>query len=77
MSKHSTKKLIDEIELLPVEERIKVVDSVLQTLNPTDQKMEKLWIDAAEKRLKELQSGEVTGIPEEQVFEKVKERFST
>lgn len=77
MSEESTKKLIDEIESLPVEERVKVVDSVLQTLNPEDNELEKKWIVVAEKRLKELQSGEAAGIPGDQVFDKVQKRFST
>lgn len=76
MSEHSTKKLINEIESLPVEERVKIVDSVLQTLNPEDKELEKKWIDIAESRLKELQSRKAAGIPGDQVLDKVKKRLA-
>ena len=40
----NTKEIIDEISLLPVEERAIIVDSLLKTLNPIEQDIEKEWI---------------------------------
>lgn len=76
MSDLTTKRLIKEIESLPIEERARVADSVLKTLNPVDQEIEKQWIDIAEKRLKDLESGKVKSIPGEEVFKKIQRRFS-
>lgn len=76
MSEASTKKLIEEIESLPIEERARVADSVLKSLNPVDSEIEKKWIQTAEKRLKEIQTGKVDTIPGEKVFEKIQNRFS-
>lgn len=76
MSENSTKKLIDEIESLPVDERAKVAESVLKTLNPVDSEIERKWIKTAERRLEEIQSGRVDTIPGEKVFEKIQNRFS-
>jgi len=76
MSDYSTKKLIDEIESLPIEERTKVADAVLQSLNPQNKELEEKWIITAERRLTELKSGEVAGISGDQVFEKAQKRFS-
>lgn len=76
MSESSTKKLIEEIESLPVEERARVADSVLKSLNPIDSEIEKKWMQTAERRLEEIQSGKVDSIPGEKVFEKIQERFS-
>ncbi len=76
MGNLTTKKLIEEIESLPVEDRVLVADSVLKSLNPVDQEIEKKWIEVAEKRLDELKSGEVKGISGEEVFEKIQKRFS-
>lgn len=76
MSDLTTKRLIKEIESLPIEERARVADSVLKTLNPVDQEIEKQWIDIAEKRLKDLESGKVKSISGEEVFKKIQRRFS-
>lgn len=76
MSDLTTKRLIKEIESLPIEERARVADSVLKTLNPVDQEIEKQWIDIAEKRLKDLESEKVKSIPGEEVFKKIQRRFS-
>ncbi len=76
MGNLTTKKLIEEIESLPVEDRVLVADSVLKSLNPVDQGIEKKWIEVAEKRLDELKSGEIKGISGEKVFGKIQKRFS-
>lgn len=76
MSDNTTKRLIEEIESLPVDERIRVADSVLQSLNTTNREIEDVWIETAENRLRELKSGKVTPISEEQVFDKIKKQFS-
>ncbi|TVQ16659.1 MAG: addiction module protein [Balneolaceae bacterium] len=76
MSDRSTKKLIEEIESLPVEDRILVAESVLNTLNPADPETDKLWLEVAEQRVDELKSGTATAIPGDDVFSKIQQRFS-
>jgi len=76
MSDRTTKRLIREIESLPVDERILVADSVLKTLNPVDQDIEDQWIAVAETRLNEMKSGKIQPIPGDEVFEKIQNRFS-
>jgi putative addiction module component (TIGR02574 family) len=76
MSELTTNRLIEQIESLPVDDRIRVVDSVLKTLNPVDQEIEDDWIEVAENRLRDLKSGNVISIPGEDVFERVQKRFS-
>ncbi len=76
MSDITTKKLIEEIESLPVEDRVLVADSVLKSLNPADEEIEKKWIEVAEKRLNELKTGKVKGISGEEVFEKIHRLYS-
>jgi len=76
MSNQTTNRLIEQIESLPVDERIRVADSVLKSLNSVDQETEDEWITEAENRLRDLKSGKVKSIPGEEVFEKIQERFS-
>jgi putative addiction module component (TIGR02574 family) len=68
----NTARLIDEVSVLPIEERIVVVDSLLRTLNPIDTEIEAAWVAVAERRLDDLLSGRVQPIPAEEIFEKAR-----
>jgi len=71
-----TKELMAEAMSLPVEDRTMFVDLLLKSLNQPESEIEKKWIDVAERRLSEIRSGKVKGIPGEQVFEKIRNDFS-
>lgn len=72
----STTEIIHGAESLPVEERMIVVDSLLRSLNPPDPEMDRKWAAVAKRRLDELHCGKVKTIPGEEVFEKIRLRFS-
>lgn len=72
----ATKKLIDEVLSLPVEERVAIVDSLLKSLNMPDPVIDKEWIEVAKRRLEELRSGKVDPVPGKEVFDRVRERFA-
>ena len=71
----ATKEIIEEAESLPVEERVIVIDSLLQTINPSPPDVEVEWISVAKRRLAELRSGQVKGEPGGEVFARIKNRF--
>jgi hypothetical protein len=72
----NTKKMIDEISALPVEERVMIVDSLLRSLNQPESEIDKKWIAVARQRLLEMRSGEAgVAIPGNEVFDKVWQRF--
>lgn len=72
---HGMKQIIEEAESLPVEERAKVIDSLLRTLNPVSADVDVEWIKVAKRRLEEMRSGRVTAIPGDEVFAKIRGRF--
>jgi len=72
----STLEIIHEAEALPVEERTLVVDSLLLTLNRPDPTIENKWIEVAKRRMEELRSGQVKGIPADKVFARIQQRFA-
>jgi putative addiction module component (TIGR02574 family) len=72
----STAEIIQEAESLPVEERTVVVDSLLRSLNPPNPEIDRKWAAVAKRRLEELRSGRVKPVPGEEVFAKIRERFS-
>lgn len=69
------KKIIEEAESLPVEERALVIDSLLRTLNPPVAEIDIEWVKVAKRRLAELRSARVKAVPGDEVFAKVRERF--
>jgi len=71
-----TADLVAEAISLPVEERARVVDSILQSLNPPDKNIDTKWAEVARRRLEELRTGKVQAVPGDEVFQKVWNRFS-
>jgi putative addiction module component (TIGR02574 family) len=71
-----TTDILNEAISLPVEERAKLVDSLLKTLNSPSLNIDKQWTKIAKRRLMELRSGEVKAVPGEEVFRRIWERFS-
>ncbi len=71
----SKKELIEEVLLLPLEDRAYIIDSLIQSMNPVDLRIDRNWIEVSKIRLNELQSGKVKGIPGDEVFNKIWKRF--
>ena len=71
----NTKELIDEAVSLPIEKRVLVFDSLLQSLNQPESEIDKKWNEVAQKRLMEMRSGKIEPIPGEQVFKKIWNKF--
>ncbi|MFI4862153.1 MAG: addiction module protein [Phycisphaerales bacterium JB063] len=71
----NTRKLIDQIESLPVEGRVAIVDALLRSLNQPDPSVDADWAKEAKRRLDDLRTGRVEGIPADEVFAKARERF--
>ena len=71
----NTKELIEEAVARPVEERALILDSLLRSLNSPESEIDKQWAAVAQRRLIEMRSGVVKGVPGEEVFEKIKQRF--
>ncbi len=73
----ATAKLADQVLSLPCEDRIYLVDGLLESLNaPSREEIDRLWAEEAERRIEELDSGKVEAIPGEQVFAEIRERLA-
>ena len=73
----STTEIIHKATSLPVEERTMVIDPLLRTLNAPDPEIDRQWVTVAKRRLEELRSGRVNPIPGEEVFARIRQRFTT
>lgn len=71
----NTAELMNEAASLPLEERARLVDSLLLTLNPVDDSAAAAWLATARRRLDDLDSGRVEAVPGDEVFERVRRRL--
>jgi hypothetical protein len=67
--------LFKNIEILPIELKTKLVDMLLISLNSLNDSVDNAWIKEANRRKKELETGDVTAISGNEVFRKIQERF--
>ncbi len=71
----TTRELIEEAVSLPVEERARLVDLLLRTLNTPVPDVDRDWLEEARRRLEEFREGKVQAIPGKEVVEGVRRRF--
>jgi len=64
----NTKKLLDEALKLKPEERFTLVEGLINSLDEPDKKLDEIWAEEAEKRLKAYREGKLEGIPMEAIF---------
>ncbi|KVW94289.1 addiction module protein [Thiobacillus denitrificans] len=70
-----TVELIDEVASLPIEERARLVDTLLRSLNTPESAVDSAWMEVAQHRLDELRAGRVESAPGEAVFERIRQRY--
>ncbi len=69
-------KLAEEAMQLPYDERASLVEKLLKSLNvPTRADIDRRWAEEAERRVEEIDRGDVTAIDGEQVFREIRDRF--
>lgn len=71
-----TDDLIDEIVSLPLEDRARMAEALLQSLNPQDDAITAAWLAVANRRLDGVTGGKVQPVPGEQVFERIRQRHT-
>ncbi len=70
-------KVIDEALLLPADARVGLVEKIIESLNlPTRPEIDRLWAEEAEKRVSQIDQGEVELIPGEEVFSKIRNKYA-
>lgn len=68
-------KVINEVLSLPADARIILIEKLLESLNlPTQSEIERLWADEAERRVSQIEKGDVQSISGETVFKKIYEK---
>ncbi len=68
--------LISVAESLPLELKTELIETLLNSLNPSRKEIDELWAKEAEKRVLELRTGKVKAIPGEEVFREIQDKLA-
>ena len=74
--KLSPDSLEDQLLKLDARDRARLAELLLASLDGSDADVEAQWADEAERRLRELRSGVVAGIPADEVFARTRARLA-
>jgi putative addiction module component (TIGR02574 family) len=72
----TTDELVSIAESLPIDLKIELIDKLLESISPSQGEIDELWKVEVERRIDEVESGKVNTIPGEEVFARIRERFS-
>jgi putative addiction module component (TIGR02574 family) len=71
----NAEQLLDAVLALPDEDRLEVAEALIASLQPADQSpLDDSWRDIIRRRSAELRSGQVAGIPWEEVKRRAREK---
>jgi putative addiction module component (TIGR02574 family) len=69
-------KICNEALYLPAEARISLIERLLSSLNlPNQADIDHLWAEEAERRITEIDHGDIKLIPGEQVFDSIRRKY--
>lgn len=67
--------LFDEIDILPIDLKTKIVDKILASITPPNDEIDRLWIEEVNKRKQEIESNSITLVDGDEVFKKLSQRL--
>lgn len=70
-------RIYGEILDLPIEERLGLIDKLVQSITPEPQDIRQAWAEEAEHRYTAYKKGDAIPVPGEEVFKRINERLSS
>ncbi|WP_297483768.1 addiction module protein [Sulfurimonas sp.] len=67
--------LFNEINLLPIDLKTKIVDKLLASITPANSSIDALWVKEVNKRKSDIETNVVTLIHGDEVFQKIAKRL--
>jgi len=67
--------LFEEIDILPIDLKTKIVDRILASITPSNDTIDSLWIKEVNKRKDEIESHQVSLVDGDEVFKKISQRL--
>jgi putative addiction module component (TIGR02574 family) len=72
----AAERVFDQALSLPADARLSLVEKLLVSLNlPTQGEVDRLWAEEAERRVSQIERGEVELVSGEEVFRKIRGRY--
>jgi putative addiction module component (TIGR02574 family) len=69
-------KVFDDALSLPSDARVMLVERLLKSLNlPTHAEIDSLWVEEVERRVSQIDRGDVKLIPGDEVFAKIRQKY--
>jgi len=68
--------LFEEIDILPIDLKTKIVDKILASITPSNSTIDSLWIKEVNKRKNEIENNQVSLIDGDEVFKKISQRLN-
>ena len=68
--------LFEEIDILPIDLKTKIVDKILASITPSNSTIDSLWIKEVNKRKNEIENNQVSLIEGDEVFKKISQRLN-
>ncbi len=69
--------LFDEIDILPIDLKTKIVDKILASITPVNTSIDALWIKEVYKRKNDIETNSVSLIDGDEVFQKIAKRLNS
>lgn len=68
--------LLAEVDSMPLDLKTKLIDKLLSSLTPHSESIDALWKQEIDKRVDAIESGTVSLVDGNEVFQKIQKRFA-
>ena len=68
--------LFEEIDILPIDLKTKIVDKILASITPSNSTIDSLWIKEVNQRKNEIETNQVSLVDGDEVFKKISQRLN-
>ena len=69
--------LFEEIDILPIDLKTKIVDKILASITPINSSIDALWIKEVKQRKIDIENNEVSLVDGDEVFKKISQRLNS
>lgn len=71
-----TSEIMDVVDSLPIDMKLELIDHLLESVSPSHAEVDEAWKVEVERRIDEVESGDIKLIPLEDVRERFRKRYS-
>ena len=69
--------LFEEINILPIDLKTKIVDKILASITPVNSSIDELWIKEVNKRKTDIETNSVNLVDGDEVFQKIAKKLDS